>query len=265
MSARARMHGAAAGDAHTDAHCHEQKRASERAHIHAGSGALSAQTAITAGVQRSLELVPPRTQLFTAAPTTDSLAPARVLHETFYLSLASRVSFRVGRSLLLPPFAFLFLHDTGYNSPRCLCTPPSLPLSLSWFLSTIGGSLLFFRFTVSPFSLFSFWPPSLPDDHFSPPRSVRSHTRSHAVHASRWCALATLVPSLLLSPSSFTRARRCSRTGTRECNVSREERTGDPLFSRPQRGMGYRGPIMDLSVGCSLARCYYNNIINSSK
>ena len=82
----------------------------------------------------------------------------------------------------------------GYNSPRSLCTPPSHFLSLSLSLSLsrflyIVGSLLFFRFTVSPGSLshslslsvFSFWPSSLPDDHFSPPR-CSLHTHTHNRH-----------------------------------------------------------------------------------
>lgn len=238
--ARARMHGATATTAATTP-------MHFRTHTRSRSRALSTDCdhCRSSTIPRLVPLAlarPPPPLPVVPFPYSASHSRSRVLHTNF-LSLANfSCLFRIALSLL--PTARLSLSTTLDISPRIpllsatLPSPSSFPHRRTPHCSTIPYTLLlFFRFTVSPgsrsflyslprFRLFlslvlSFWPPSFPpvcfplDDLLRPPPPW--HTGQPAWFTVQF---ATLVPSLLLSPS-FTRAQRtrCSRTGARECNV----------------------------------------------
>lgn len=242
-------------DAHTDA----LSRIHAHAHIHAA--AHWAQTAITAGVQRSLDsslsrLPPHHLSTVVCSPHPCSISVAhsrwRVLHTTFYLSLTFRVSFvsLVPSSLHRPPFSFYTLDI----SLRSLCTPP--------LGSTAIKSLLFFRFTVSPASL-SYTRSSILSLPVTRPFLLASFppaplSLSTATTRPRWSPAArftvwllSFLPFFFHHLSRERNAPSVQSNGSARVQCLRGENRRPP-FSRPQRGMGYRGPIMDLSVGCCL-------------
>lgn len=234
VCARARMHGATATTAATTP-MHFRAHTHTRTHTFARSRASSTDcdhcrsSTIPRLVPLALALRPPPP----VAPFPHSATRSRSPHTTFYLSPTSRVFF-VSRSPSSPT-ASLSLSTTLDISPAppppSRSSPPRTPPNTS-LLHTPYTLLLFFRFTVSPASrslslflsyiLFRLFLVVLS---FSPPSSVSlstgllpmAHTGQPAWFTVQF---ATLVPSLLLSPS-FTRAQRtrCSRTGARECNV----------------------------------------------
>lgn len=220
-----------------------------------------------------------------------SLALARSPHTTFYLSLTSRVFF-VSRSPSSPPPAFLFLqrwiylpvfHSSPPSSPPLLLPAPTNtsllhhtvhpPSFLSVHRFPWLSLLLIFSSPIPslpvprPFLLASFLPSRLfPSRRPPPPSSAMAHWSTGMVH----CA----VCYSRSFPSSFT-IFHASATHSVQSNGSarvqrlrgenpegggggseRERERERPPFSRPQRGMGYRGPIMDLSVGCCWCCCW---------
>ena len=176
----------------------------------------------------------------------------RVLHTTFYLSLTFRVSFvsLVPSSLHRPPFSFYTLDI----SLRSLCTPP--------LGSSTIKSLLFFRFTVSPASL-SYTLSSILSLPVTRPFLLASFppaplSLSTATTRPRWSPAArftvwllSFLPFFFHHLSRERNAPSVQSNGSARVQCLRGENRRPP-FSRPQRGMGYRGPIMDLSVGCCL-------------
>ena len=212
-------------DAHTDA----LSRIHARAHIHAA--AHWAQTAITAGVQRSLDSSlsrlppPPEPSRFLPPPLLHlrcSLALARSPHD--FLSLANfSCLFRIARSLLLTPSAFLFLH-AGYISPFPLYTTSRfLHHQVPPFLSVhrFPCFSLLYALVDSVSSCHSSFPSGLLPSRPSFP--LDGHDSSTLVARRTVHCVATLVPSLLLSPS-FTRTQRALGAVERERESAMSER-----------------------------------------
>lgn len=216
-----------------------------------------------------------------------SLALARSPHTTFYLSLTSRVFF-VSRSPSSPPPAFLFLqrwiylpvfHSSPPPSPppppsrtdEHLIAPPYRTPSFFSFGSpfplALAPSYILFPDSVSscPSSFPSGLLPSLPSVSLS---TTSSTLLRHGTLVNRHGSLCSLLLSFLpfffhhLSRErnalgAVERERESATSERREPGGRGSERERErPPFSRPQRGMGYRGPIMDLSVGCCWCRCW---------
>lgn len=222
-----------------------------------------------------------------------SLALARSPHTTFYLSLTSRVFF-VSRSPSSPPPAFLFLqrwiylpvfHSSPPPSPppppsrtdEHLIAPPYRTPSFFSFGSpfplALAPSYILFPDSVSscPSSFPSGLLPSLPSVSLS---TTSSALLRHGTLVNRHGSLCSLLLSFLpfffhhLSRErnalgAVERERESATSERREPGGRGSERERErPPFSRPQRGMGYRGPIMDLSVGCCWCCC---NCLRSSE
>lgn len=223
-----------------------------------------------------------------------SLALARSPHTTFYLSLTSRVFF-VSRSPSSPPPAFLFLQRWIYLPVFHSSPPPSPPLLLPAptntsllhhtvhppsFLSVHRfpwlSLLLIFSSPIPslpvprPFLLASFLPSRLfPSRRPPPPSSAMAHWSTGMVHCAV-CYSRSFPSSFTIFHASATHSVQSNgsarvqrlRGENPEGGEARERERERPPFSRPQRGMGYRGPIMDLSVGCCWCCC---NCLRSSE
>lgn len=264
------------------------------ARIHVHAVAHWAQTAITVGVQRSLDSSLSRSPVPPTTPSPSrslpllrhSLALARSPHTTFYLSLTSRVFF-VSRSPSSPPPAFLFLQRWIYlpvfRSSPAPSPPPFSPPNTSLlhtvhppsFLSVhrfpwLSLLLIFFSSPIPslpvprPFLLASFLPTRLFPSRRPPPPPSPHGTLVNR-HGSLCSSLLSFLPFFFHHLSrernalgAVERERESAMSERRELGGGKER----PLFSRPQRGMGYRGPIMDLSVGCCWCCC---NCLRSSE
>lgn len=223
-----------------------------------------------------------------------SLALARSPHTTFYLSLTSRVFF-VSRSPSSPPPAFLFLqrwiylpvfHSSPPPSPpplpsrtdEHLIAPPYRTPSFFSFGSpfplALALSYILFPDSVSscPSSFPSGLLPSLPlfpSRRPPPPSSAMAHWSTGMVHCAV-CYSRSFPSSFTIFHASATHSVQSNgsarvqrlRGENPEGGEARERERERPPFSRPQRGMGYRGPIMDLSVGCCWCCC---NCLRSSE
>lgn len=260
VSSRARMHGAlgaatAAATTHTPMHFH--------AYTHARTFTqpriehrLRSLPEFNDPLTRPSRASPHHLSTVVCSPHPCSISVAhsrwRVLHTTFYLSLTFRVSFvsLVPSSLHRPPFSFYTLDI----SLRSLCTPP--------LGSTAIKSLLFFRFTVSPASLSYtrssilslpvtrlFLLASFPPAPLSLSTATTRPRWSPAARFTVW--LLSFLPFFFHHLSRERNAPSVQSNGSARVQCLRGENRRPP-FSRPQRGMGYRGPIMDLSVGCCL-------------
>lgn len=218
-----------------------------------------------------------RSQSF-PSPTPRAHSRSRVpQHTTFYLSLTSRVFF-VSRSLppprRPPPFSF---YNAGYISPlltpilpssaeHLIAPPYRTPSSFFSFGSPFPPSSRSFLYSLPRFRplpvppVLSFWPPSFPPVRFpldGPPPPL-AHWSTGTVHrAALVCYSRSFPSSFTIFHASATHYSVQSNGSARVQRLRGEKPEGGgarererPPFSRPQRGMGYRGPIMDLSVGC---------------
>lgn len=231
VSSRARMHGAlgaatAAATTHTPMHFH--------AYTHART---FTQPRIEHRLRSLPEFNDPLTRPSRASPPPPepsrllppplfhlrcSLALARSPHD--FLSLANfSCLFRIARSLLLTPSAFLFLH-AGYISPFPLYTTSRfLRHQVPPFLSVhrFPCFSLLYSLVDSVSSCHSSFPSGLLPSRPSFPLDGRDSSTLVArrtVHC-----VATLVPSLLLSPS-FTRTQRALGAVERERESAMSER-----------------------------------------
>lgn len=237
---RARMHGATATTAattpmHFRTHTRSRSRALSTDCDHCRSSTIPRL------VPLALARPPHHSQSQSFPSPTPPLTRARAFSAHNFLSLANfSCLFRIALSLL--PTARLSLSTTLDISPRIpllSCTvPPTLfpaehliaPYRTPSFFSF--GSPFPLALTPSYILLFpdsvsscpSSFPSGLLPSHPSVSLSMASSSALPTWHTGQpaWFTVqfATLVPSLLLSPS-FTRAQRtrCSRTGARECNV----------------------------------------------
>lgn len=228
--ARARMHGATTTPMHFRTHTRSRSRALSTDCDHCRSSTIPRLV--------PLALPPPPLAVAPFPHSSRSLALARSPTHNF-LSLANfSCLFRIALSPSSPPpAAFLFLQRWIYlpaphpHPPLLLQNtsllhhtvhPPPSFLSVHRFPRALAPSYILFPDSVLFLSLLSFPSgllPSLPSVSLSTALLRHWHTGQPARFTVRH-SFATLVPSLLLSPS-FTRAQRtrCSRTGARECNV----------------------------------------------
>lgn len=283
---RARMHGATATTAattpmHFRTHTRSRSRALSTDCDHCRSSTIPRL------VPLALARPPHHSQSQSFPSPTPPLTRARAFSAHNFLSLANfSCLFRIALSLL--PTARLSLSTTLDISPRipllsCTVPPPFSPPNTSLlhtvhppsFLSVhrfpwLSLLLIFFSSPIPslpvprPFLLASFLPTRLFPSRRPPPPPSPHGTLVNR-HGSLCSSLLSFLPFFFHHLSrernalgAVERERESAMSERRELGGGKER----PLFSRPQRGMGYRGPIMDLSVGCCWCCC---NCLRSSE